>query len=456
MRWKRSAEAEIERRGLTFHDVGHGFTIDPFGIDSSISWNTADESVIPDEVRKYIALVEGKRGLYRGVPINTNFCMSNAEARGMVADYVARYALEHGNVDFLHVWLSDGYNNHCECEECVKKSTSDWYMDLMNDIDERMTALGLDTKIVFLAYVDTSWAPETSRIKNKDRFEFMLAPFTRAYYDSIPKGGVINVKNPPYVRNNITLARTLEEYLAYYLDWQKTFGGAAFAFEYHFCWNEFNDFGLFNGCKLINDEIRLYKELGISGVVEDGDMRHFVPNGIKFYTLARTLFDTSLTVDDIVEDYFPYAYGENWREFYDYFKKLGEYLEYKYFSKRDSVEPKVSLYYNPRVAERLRSVAPVIEEGRALAKKYFGKGDRVQDVTLRNLEFYLDLCEGLAEVMAHKADADDDGAKAAYERMEFEFGAREALVERYFNHCFFFNYLHYIVYDNSSKLEFVP
>lgn len=455
MKWKRAAEAEIERRGLTFHDVGHGFTIDPFGIDSAISWNQADESIVPDETRKYLAYVDGKRGLYRGVPINTNFCMSNAEARSIVADYVAKYAAEHSNVDFLHVWLSDGYNNHCECDECVKKTPSDWYMELMNDIDERMSELKLDTKIVFLAYVDTTWAPETSRIKNRDRFVFMLAPFTRAYYDSMPKNNM-QVDNPPYVRNNIALAKTLESYLAYYNDWQKTFGGPAFAFEYHFCWNEFNDFALFDGCKLINDELRLYKELGIDGVVEDGDMRHFTPNGIKIYTLARTLFDTSLTVEDIVEDYFPYAYGENWREFYSYFKKLGEYLEYKYFSKQDSAEPKVSLYYNPRVAEKLAEIGTVIEEGRALIRKHMDVEERVQTVSMHNLEFYLDLCEGIADVMRYKALADDDGARAAYEKMEYRFGEREAAVERYFNHCFFFNYLHYIVYDNSSKIEFVP
>ena len=35
VQWKRQCEAEIAKRGLQFHDIGHGFTCDPFGILSS-------------------------------------------------------------------------------------------------------------------------------------------------------------------------------------------------------------------------------------------------------------------------------------------------------------------------------------------------------------------------------------------------------------------------------------
>ena len=50
---------------------------------------------------------------------------------------------------------------------------------------------------------------------------------------------------------------------------------------------------------------------------------------------------------------------------------------------------------------------------------------------------------------------DDDGAKALYEKFEEDFGKRECEIERYFNHCFFFKYLHYIVYDVTSNIAFV-
>jgi hypothetical protein len=66
--------------------------------------------------------------------------MSNPEARTIVAKYITKYAKEHLNVDYLHVWLADATGNHCECDECKKKIPSDWYVMLLNEIDERLTA----------------------------------------------------------------------------------------------------------------------------------------------------------------------------------------------------------------------------------------------------------------------------------------------------------------------------
>ena len=39
--------------------------------------------------------------------------------------------------------------------------------------------------------------------------------------------------------------------------------------------------------------------MGIDGVVECGDLRGFLPNGLQFYTMGRTLFDTSLSAEEI-------------------------------------------------------------------------------------------------------------------------------------------------------------
>ena len=455
LQWKRGTECEAAKRGLVFHDVGHGFCIDSFGIDSCHSWNRTDESAIPEEARKYLAVVGGKKGFFGGVPINTNFCMSNAEARGIVARYVTDYAEGHSNVDVLHVWLSDGTNNHCECAECQKKTASDWYVDLLNDIDERMTERGVDTKIVFLSYVDTSWAPTESKIKNQDRFIFMLAPFTRSYYDSIPKGEIPETTSK-YERNKVYLARTLGEFLGFYNDWRKDFKGPAFAFEYHFCWNEYDDLSRFKHAKVIHDEICLYHKMGISGVVEDGDMRDFLPNGLQMYTLGRTLFDTSLSAEEIAEDYFKHAYGKDYEQFADFFRKLEEVIPFAYLAQKYSKNPKVSPFYNPELAEKIEAELPsVLSLGEELVKSHYNSDIRVQTVSARLLEHYIELCKWTGRMLARKAAGDDAEAKAIYAEFEEYFGKRECEIERYFNQCFFFNFMHYIVFDNASNMEFV-
>ena len=162
LQWKRQLEHEIVKRGLQYHGIGHGLTVDPFGIDSAIGWSKIDEdSILDSETRQYLAMVDGKRGLFRSSPCNTNFCMSNVAARKNVTDYIASYAKRHTDMNYIHVWLADSFHNHCECEECRKKTPSDWYIVLLNDIDRALTEENLPTKIVFISYVDTTWAPLT-------------------------------------------------------------------------------------------------------------------------------------------------------------------------------------------------------------------------------------------------------------------------------------------------------
>jgi len=127
LQWKRACESELSRRGLQLHDIGHGWGCESFGIDS-LKQNS--DSEISEEVRQFIAMVRGERRLPKSEAKNSQICMSNATARKKVVNYVADYAERATNVDYLHIWLGDGVNNHCECPECQKRTTSDWYVIL--------------------------------------------------------------------------------------------------------------------------------------------------------------------------------------------------------------------------------------------------------------------------------------------------------------------------------------
>ena len=122
LQWKRQCEAEIAKRGLQFHDIGHGFNADSFGIDSS--WRPSDPVNHNDELTEeqisFLALRNGKRELRGNCPNWTQFCMSNPKAQKMFAKAVADYAENHSNEDYLHVALGDGDNGHCECENCKR------------------------------------------------------------------------------------------------------------------------------------------------------------------------------------------------------------------------------------------------------------------------------------------------------------------------------------------------
>ena len=457
LRWKRQCEAEIAKRGLQFHDIGHGFCVDAFGIDSAGAWKVVDGSSISPEQKQYLAEISGKRELFGGRPANTNFCMSNPKAREIVANYVADYAENHSNIDYLHVWLADATKNHCECAECRKKIPSDWYMMLMNDIDSALAAKNLDTRIVFIVYTETTWPPITERIKNPERFSILFAPISRSYTQTLPESDTHH-EPKPYILNKMTLPASLGEYLAYFAQWRKFWHGSAFSYEYHFWWHLVSDLGGTALAKRISEDIKVYGEKTIQGIVEDGTQRPFFPTGLPFYTYARTLYDSTLTTEDIAKEYFSAAFGEDWEKFYRYLEKVSDLFSYEYMEGKRSADPAVGDFYNPEQAVRLDGVEELLSEGEELIRSHYNSDFRVRTVSVRLLEAHLEYCRGVAKIMKCKALGDDEGAAAERDALRLSFGKREAALELYYDHNLLFNRLNAIVktHPTHKKPESKP
>ncbi|MBR5295586.1 MAG: DUF4838 domain-containing protein, partial [Clostridia bacterium] len=243
LQWKRMCEVEISKRGLMFHDIGHDWTCAPFGFyDLPQGRHKAADVGIPQETIDLFALLKGKRDLFSGLNLATQLCYSREDVRSRIADAVVEYARTHSNSDYLHVWLADGSMNHCECENCAKHRPSDWYVLILNEIDEKLTKAGLKTRIVFIVYVDTLWGPEEFTLKNPDRFSLLYAPISSSYTSSITENTVIP-EAKPYIRNAWERPVGAEENLALLNTWRKTWKGPVFCYEYHFWRHQYNDPG---------------------------------------------------------------------------------------------------------------------------------------------------------------------------------------------------------------------
>ena len=435
LQWKRECESEIAKRGLQLHDIGHGFTGDPFGIDSSLRPADGDnEKAVPEGSRKYLALVKGERKLRANCPNYTNFCMSNPEAQKLFVDYVVRYAEMHSNVDYLHVWLGDAMNCHCECEECQKKTPSDWYVILLNRIDKLLTEKKLDTRLVFIAYVDNLWAPIEEKIENQSRFTLLFAPISRKYTEPMPE--TFNyIPTTPYVRNQLKMPTTLEASFSYLDDWKKHWKGSNVAYEYHFWRHQYYDPSGLRIAERVHEDVKVYKKNGVNGIIQDGSQRSFFPNGLAFYAYARTLFDTALCFEDIVKDYFETAYGDNWREYREYLERVAETFDFAYISGQRSENTEIHNYYSPTVARKLKENAEAVTDGGiALIKDNYNHDDRVRTVSVRLLEMHAKYLKLFAKALTLKACADDEAASEAFNRMRIESGKWEAEFEPYFDH----------------------
>lgn len=445
LQWKRQCEAELSKRGIMFHDIGHGWTCQPFGIDTAMkggdqAQQDLNNASLTEEQKSYLALVNGERKLFRGYPNWTQFCMSNKVARKKIAEYVAEYAENHSNADYIHVWLGDLVNNHCECEECQKKTPSDWYVILLNEIDEALTAKNLNTRIVYIAYTETMWAPETEKLKNPRRFALLFAPISREYSHSL----IVEGEKPviaPYVRNKNKLPKDFKALYHHFENWTKDWSGANLAYEYHFWHHQMRDVGGISLAKVINGDIKFYKSHKINGVIEDGSQRSYFPTGLCFYTYARTLYDVSLSAEEIAEEYFSCAFGENWREFYDYLEKLGKAFGHDYLEGEKNRGTKNSPWYAPDMLDSLKSVRDIVKEGRKLIEEHYNSPYRVRTVSVRLLEFHAKYSEMFSDLLIEKCVGNDDESIKIMENMMAECGKYELAFERWYDHAVFFGYI---------------
>ena len=450
IQWKRQCEAELARRGIQFHDIGHGWTVEPFGVLANCAWHAIDDSTVSDESRRHLAMFDGKRQLWRGQPMNTNFCMSNEESRRIFTKYVADYAESHSNIDYLHVWLSDGINNHCECNECNKKRPADWYMMLMNELDRELTRRALDTRIVFIVYTDTTWPPVTERIENPERFAILLAPITRSYAYTVRAEHTPSIR--PYVRNGLSFPDSLDEYLAYFAEWRKFWHGAAISYEYHFWHHQYKDLAGVGFSRRISEDIKEYERRGVVGIIEDGSQRSFFPTGLAFYTYARTLYDTSLTSEEIAKEYFEAAFGDGSVELYAFMADMSALFEFEYIEGAVSEDRSVSPYYAPKYAERLEKSTPaLLERGEKLVEKYYDSDYRTRTVSIRLIEHYLKFTDYYSRAVAAKARGNDLLATEIFTEWRERFGAIEHETRQYLDNFLFFRKLEGVLVTDRSK-----
>ncbi len=432
LQWKRQCEVEIAKRGLQFHDMGHGWTAESFGIDSTDGWTRNDSNPVPAESYQYLAMINGKRDLYEGVALNTNFCMSNPEARAKVVKKACDYAEQGSNVDYLHVWLADARNNQCECDECRKKTVPDWYVILLNDIDDELIKRELNTRIVFCCYFDTEWPPIEERLNNPRRFTMLLGPAGRTYTKPLsmtPKKYELR----PFKLNENILPSTLDEHISYVKEWERRCGINTVAYEYHYCIEQWYEPGAIKFARLIYDDVKGYHANGIRGIIEDASQRTFFPNGFAFYIYAATLFDASTDFDAAAEDYYSHAYGEDYKRVLDFQWKLSTAFNHEFLAGELSADESKGKYYNPEVTKTLREIEFIIKDFAPFVEAHKNMPMRAQTVSYRLLNRYLEYAEELSKVFVLKSLGADREAHRAFWDYVNRYGRYEVEMERYFD-----------------------
>jgi hypothetical protein len=395
--------AAIRKRGLVHHAVGHGWTCESIGYPSR-GWYTVDDKTVAESVRRYLAEVGGERKFYKDSPLNTNLCYGRPEVRKMLVDNIAAYALEH-RVDLLHIWLADNYNNFCTCPLCSELLPSEHYVILLNEIDRRLTELGLETKLVFLIYFELLIPPKKVMLKNKERFVMMFAPITRTYMSSfqsdLENGAAGRMQE--YIPNRFVPPVDINDNLSYLYAWQKLFDGDSFIFDYPLMWDCCKEFGGIRLAQTIYGDVASLKKLGLNGYLSCQVQRAFFPTGFCMYVLGRMLDDDTQSYDALREEYFAAAFGTRWPEIYDMLSWISSQDIYAYM--RHEISSR-----NPNLHARLAGISARIaaygDEARGMAGTECGEGRKNNlETIVFFLEFMLKICAMLSEKTKENPDA---------------------------------------------------
>ena len=164
MEYVKTASYEAKKRGLMLHRMGHCWTSHPFGIIDN-GWEETPPEQIPDAYRRLCATVNGKRDVWKNQPLRTQLCYSIKKVRDTISEYVIDYLKKNPETDVIHFWLGDDFNNYCECDNCMKKTVSDHYIALINEITQKLENEGIKKLVVFNCGYNAAYPPTTEKLQ---------------------------------------------------------------------------------------------------------------------------------------------------------------------------------------------------------------------------------------------------------------------------------------------------
>lgn len=414
---------QIDKRGITHHRMGHGWIPSVLGEKTGIWHGESDPALVNDSNRHLLAEIGGVRKLHNDSAVDTSFCYGNPEARRVIVSEVVKYAKEHPDHTPLHFWLADQPDNQCECPLCRDTRPSDFYVRMLNELDEALSEEGLDTKIIFLSYLELLWAPETERIKNPDRFSLLFAPIRRPY--ERPFTAQTEGEEIPFIRNGWRNPCEGFSVLNYLKDWQEQFPGDSMLFDYHLMWDFYNDLTGIETGKMLGRDMADLDSLGISGMISCQGVRIGAFGALPMRLMANALWSGVTEPEAETDKFFAELYGEQKDECV---RILREVLR--------ALPPDMLRGKQPYTKDH----AEVVREARATVKSFMPTlreaaetDDFPRRVSLLQLCELLRFVLRVLDFMELAVLGDSDGARAAWSRVLSAAGEFEALYPKAFD-----------------------
>lgn len=445
-------EDEIAERGMLYSKVGHSWTTECLGIEASY-WDTTDEPV-PEHLQQYLALVDGKRGLLNGVPINTDLCYSNPEVQELLSDYVVQYAKNNPHITTIVFWAADSGAGRCQCAGCQKHAMIDWYVKISNIINDKFEEAKLDTKIAFLSL---SGHYPTLRFNNPDRFIMMHAPIQRNLCETYPD--VVDeeyLSSTPLWEGTDGSARkkhfnSVRNYVKDFKKWQEVFPGDNEIFDYQLIWFYNMDPGNMICAENLSRDMRNLKAMNINGMSSCQSQRVFWPTALPMVAMAETLWNRDTDFETLKTSYLTGAFGKDGVKLGELLTKLGNRRISHFMCSNDALN--WDLIADEKTVAELTATYPVIAELKELIARNV-KDTTLPEAVLRSWQYltcYPDYIRGYIDMwIAAFGEADIPKARQLSVELIDYVRKNEYQIHRVFDGTLFMRRLLHCI--NSTKL----
>ncbi len=246
---------------------------------------------------EYFSLIDGKRKA-------TQLCLSNPDVLEIATKKVFEWIEENPGCRIFSVAQNDEVTDNprfCECDECRKideyeGAPSGSVINFVNKIAERVEKVYPHVLIHTFAFTYSRFAPK--HIKPRENVIVRLCNIECEWGRAFSKD------------ETKAHSEKCREFIQNIKDWTKI-SDRIYIWDYAV--NFSNYLQPFPNFYQMAQNIRLYKELGVGGVLEQGNFSYgggAALDELKSYLIAKLLWDSSLDEDKIIDEFLEGVYGK--------------------------------------------------------------------------------------------------------------------------------------------------
>jgi hypothetical protein len=324
---------------------------------------------------------------------------------------------------------------------------SDWYVMLINEIDEAFARNGLDIRICFGLYVNTLWAPKYEKFNHPEKLMVSIG-LSRSFHHPLPKERK-KVEIPAFELNASGVPSDADFSLAFLEQWKDIYAGAFTTTAYDSYAIHYSDPGLQLLAKRTSEDIKTLSETeGFSGITSCQTQRIGFPTALPVALMGEMLVDPGIVYEEYTERFFRAAFGDDYQKAVDYLETITKLFNPARLAIGGSIvnldtgtgkaEYNPATYIgNPEAQADFREIASVVDGFAAVVSNNLNLDNACRKKSWELLSYHGTYCKKLAAFYLAVSERDKEKTDAAYNDLIDWLSKAEEVIGQFFDFYLF-------------------